>query len=107
MPGLNDTARAHDPDPQFVITFLSHLFSTTNPPSSRKWRDYGATSRHEYTRIGCSVTPFVSIRVYSWLDRLTIQSWAASCAPLIFTDMSKVCTITGSRPTRGSVIHRR
>jgi len=29
------------------------------------------------------------------------------CAPSFFTNMSKVCTITGSRPTRGSVIHRR
>jgi len=39
--------------------------------------------------------------------RLTNWERAASCAPPFQSTMSKVCTITGSKVTRGSTIRRR
>ena len=40
-------------------------------------------------------------------NRLTRSNRAPSCAPPVSSIMSRICAITGSKPTRGSEIHRR
>jgi large subunit ribosomal protein L28 len=67
-------------------------------------------SAHEYTRISClchtHLCRYLSIRdvLLRSLDNHSVRG--ILCAPVL-RPMSKVCAITGSKPTRGSVIHRR
>jgi large subunit ribosomal protein L28 len=48
----------------------------------------------------------MSVQERSQVNRLTISSRAAGFAP-VSRIMSRVCAITGSKATRGSIIHRR
>src|SRR2546430_1782242 len=92
MPGANDIARADDSDSQFAVIFLCHVSNT----------GVDLALRLTIARVN-----------FDELDRVSVQQSLDNrpprgtfCAP-ISCAMSKVCTITGSRPTRGSVIHRR
>src|SRR5712692_8543236 len=90
MAGPNNATCSDNPDPQFLIILLRHA-SKCDVDLARAWRI--ARARFDrYTRI-----PF-KIRLTKPKMRGTFRD---------FSVMSKICSITGSRAIRGSVIHRR
>ena len=90
MPRPHDVPRPDDPNSQFLITFLSHVFDVDLAPRLTIARANfdeicGRSVQHSFDKPGAR---------------------GILCA-LVSSTMSKVCDITGSKPTRGSTIRRR
>jgi large subunit ribosomal protein L28 len=93
MSCANDAARSDNPDPQFMIIFWRHVSNAISILRNRSslTRDKFDRGAHSPFKIHLTAPPLsTSLRAVFW-----------------GYIMSKVCSITGSRAARGSVIHRR
>ena len=90
MPCFDNVPRSNNSDPQFLITFLSHVFDVDLAPRLTIARVnfdeiYRRSVQHSFDKLGAR---------------------GILCA-LLSSTMSKVCDITGSKSVRGSTIRRR